>query len=132
MIGNYTICSIVIGLMVTVLLGLIFNYAYDNLLIDHWIPQTIIMGVVIILLLVCVGMDSDTDTNVEKSIENTITANYDNVYMYHNDKADRFFLSDGSKYTFNYDEKTDTLIVFNNNSDVDAVFVDGIKRDTDK
>lgn len=128
MIGNYTICSIVIGLLVTVLLGLIFHYAYDKLLIDHWIPQTIIMGVVIILLMVCVGMDSDTDTNVEKSIENTIIANYDNVYMYHNDKADRFFLSDDSKYTFNYDEKTDTLIVFNNNSDVDAVFVDGIRK----
>ena len=128
MIGNYTICSIVIGLLATVLLGLIFHYAYDKLLIDHWIPQTIIMGVVIILLMVYVGMDSDTDTNVEKSIENLITANYDNVYMYNNDKADRFFLSDDSKYTFNYDEKTDTLIVFNNNSDVDAVFVDGIRK----
>ena len=67
-----------------------------------------------------------------RTIQDTITTNYDNVYMYHNNKDDKSFISDNSKYTFDYNEKTDTLIVFDNSSDVDAVFVDGIKQDVDQ
>lgn len=73
------------------------------------------------------GIINDNDTKVEKSIENTITANYDDVLNYHNDDDNKTFVSSDSKYTFDYDEKTKTLIVFTN-SKVDAVFVDGIKK----
>lgn len=132
MIGSNTIAGIVIGLILTVFLGLIFYYAYDKLLIEHWLPQTVISGVIIILFMACFGIVGDNDAKMEKSIENTITTNYNNVYMYHNDKTDKSFISDTSKYTFNYDEKTNTLIVFDDSSDVDAVFIDGVKQDVDK
>ena len=66
-----------------------------------------------------------------RTIQDTITTNYDNVYMYHNNKDDKSFISDNSKYTFEYDEDTKTLIVFKD-SGVDAVFVDGIKQDADQ
>ena len=132
MIGSNTITGIAIGLIVTVLLGLIFYYAYDELLIEHWLTQTVISGVIIILFMACFGIVDDNDAKMEKSIENTITANYDNVYMYHNDETDKSFVSNTSKYTFDYDKKTDTLIVFDNSSDVDAVFIDGIKQDVDQ
>ena len=132
MIGSNTITGIAIGLIVTVLLGLIFYYAYDELLIEHWLTQTVISGVIIILFMACFGIVDDNDAKMEKSIENTITANYDNVYMYHNDETGKSFVSDTSKYTFDYDKKTDTLIVFDNSSDVDAVFVDGVKQDDSK
>ena len=132
MIGNNTITNIAIGLILTVLLGLIFYYAYDKLLIEHWLIQTVISGVIIILFMAGFGIIDDNDTKMKKSIENTITTNYDNVYMYHNDETGKSFVSDTSKYTFNYDEKTDTLIVFDNSSDVDAVFIDGIKQDADQ
>lgn len=133
MIESSTICYMVIGLIVTGLFGLIFYtiYIYDVMTIDHWIPQTIITGIIIISLAARAGIDDDYNTKVEKSIENTITANYDNVLNFHNDEDNKNFISDGSKYTFDYDEKTQTLIVLKG-SDVDAVFVNGAKQKGEK
>ena len=104
---------------------------YDDMIISHWIPQTIIAGIIIISLAARVGIDDDYDTKVEKSIESTITANYNDVLNYHNDEDNKTFVSGGSKYTFDYDEKTKTLIVFTG-SDVDAVFVNGAKQKGEK
>ena len=132
MIESNTICGIAIGLIFTVIFGLTFYTMYANLIIEHWLPQTIIAGIIITSLAASIGSFNDNSSKVKKSIENTITANYDNVYMYHNDETGKFFVSDTSKYTFNYDEKTDTLIVFDNSSDVDAVFVDGVKQDANQ
>lgn len=132
MIGSSTICGIAIGLIATALLGLIFWVMYsDNLSIKHWIPQTIIAGIIITSWAVYAGIINDNDTKVEKSIENTITANYDDVLNYHNDDDNKTFVSSDSKYTFDYDKKTKTLIVLKG-SDVDAVFVDGTKQKGEK
>ena len=73
------------------------------------------------------GKIDDTNMSIKKSIKNTITANYDNVLDYHNYKDNKTFVSGDSKYTFDYDKSTETLIVFKG-SDVDAIFVDGIKQ----
>ena len=127
MIEHSTIFCIMIGLMITSDLGLIFYSGYDNLTLNHWIPQTIIAGIIIIPLTVCGGIIDDNNTKVEKSIKNTITANYDDVLNYHNEDDNKTFASGDSRYSFDYDEKTKTLIVFTN-SKVDAVFVDGIKK----
>ena len=131
MIGISTICSIIIGLIIIVLFGRIFYTMYDETTIVHWIPQTIIAGVIVISLVACVGIVDYNDTKVEKSIENTITANYDDVLNYHNDDDNKTFVSSDSKYTFDYDKKTKTLIVLKG-SDVDAVFVDGTKQPANK
>lgn len=132
MIVNNTITGIAIGLIFTVIFGLFFHTIYNDLIIDHWLPPTIIVGIIFILSAGGIGSIYDNNNKVKKSIENTITANYDNVYMYHNDETGKSFVSDTSKYTFDYDKKTDTLIVFDDSSDVDAVFVDGIKQDASK
>ena len=131
MIESSTICYMAIGLIVTGLFGLIFYTMYDDMIIIHWIPQTIIAGIIIISLAARAGIDDDYDTKVEKSIESTITANYNDVLNYHNDEDNKTFVSGGSKYTFDYDEKTKTLIVFTG-SDVDAVFVNGAKQKGEK
>ena len=131
MIGSSTICYIAIGVIVTGLFGLVFYTGYNSLYFDHWLPQTIIAGMVIISLTARAGIADDNDAKTEKSIENTITANYDHVLNYHNDENNKTFVSDGSKYTFDYDEKTQTLIVLKD-SDVDAVFVDGVKQKGEK
>lgn len=131
MIESSTICYMAIGLIVTGLFGLIFYTMYDDMIISHWIPQTIIAGIIIISLAARAGIDDDYDTKVEKSIESTITANYNDVLNYHNDEDNKTFVSGGSKYTFDYDEKTKTLIVFTG-SDVDAVFVNGAKQKGEK
>lgn len=127
MIGSSTIFSIIIGLIIIVLFGRIFYTMYDDMTIVHWIPQTIIAGVIVISLVACVGIVDYNDTKVEKSIENTITANYDNITNYHNDENNKTFISSNSKYTFEYNEDTKTLVVLKG-SDVDAVFVDGVKQ----
>ena len=126
-----TICSIIIGLITIVLFGRIFYTMYDYMIIVHWIPQTIIAGVIIISLVACAGIVNYNDTKVEKSIENTISANYDNVLNYHNDEDNKTFVSSNSKYTFDYNADTKTLIVFTG-SKVDAVFVDGEKQKGEK
>lgn len=129
MIGSSTIFSIIIGLIIIVLLGRIFYTMYDDMTIVHWIPQTIIAGVIVISLVACVGIVDYNDTKVEKSIENTITANYDNITNYHNDENNKTFISSNSKYTFEYNEDTKTLVVLKG-SGVDAVFVNGVKQDS--
>lgn len=128
MIGSSTICSIIIGLITIVLFGRIFYTMYDEMTIVHWIPQTIIAGVIVISLVARAGIVDYNDTKVEKSIENTITANYDNITNYHNDENNKTFISSNSKYTFEYNEDTKTLVVLKG-SGVDAVFVNGVKQD---
>jgi hypothetical protein len=129
MIGSSTIFSIIIGLIIIVLLGRIFYTMYDDMTIVHWILQTIIAGVIVISLVARVGIVDYNDTKVEKSIENTITANYDNITNYHNDENNKTFISSNSKYTFEYNEGTKTLVVLKG-SGVDAVFVNGVKQDS--
>lgn len=129
MIGISTICSIIIGLITIVFFGRIFYTMYDEMTIVHWIPQTIIAGVIVISLVARVGIVDYNDTKVEKSIENTITANYDNITNYHNDENNKTFISSNSKYTFEYNEDTKTLVVLKG-SGVDAVFVNGVKQDS--
>lgn len=118
---------IVISGIVIVLAVTVFYTMYNNLIIEHWLPQTII---IITSLATCAGI-IDNNIKVEKSIENTIASNYDNVLDYHNYKDNKTFVSDGSKYTFYYDKGTKTLIILKG-SDVDAVFVDGIKQNNQK
>ena len=66
-------------------------------------------------------------------IKTTVNTNYNDVVNFHNDDTNKSFVSDGSKYTFDYDDETKTLTVFTDtNSNVDAVFVDGAKQKGEK
>lgn len=122
---------VIFGVILTFFVGVGCYKAYYNSTsdrwIDHWIPQTIISGLIIISISVGLGKIDDTNMRIEKSIKNTITANYDDVLNYHNEEDNKTFASGDSRYTFDYDKKTKTLIVFTG-SKVDAVFVDGIKK----
>lgn len=122
---SFTVTGIIVGLLLTFRIGVIY---FKH---DHWIPQTIISGLIIIPLLAYIGKIDDTNIGIKKLIKNTITANYDNVLNYHNDNNNKSFVSDNSKYTFDYDEKTNTLIILNGSS-VDATFVDGVKQKGEK
>lgn len=125
---NFVVIGIISGLILTLLVGIFCYTAYDN---DHWIPQTIISGLIIIPLLACIGKIDDTNMRIKKSIKNTITTNYDNVLNYHNEKDNKSFVSGDVKYTFDYDNKEKTLIILNGSS-VNATFVNGVKQKTDK
>ena len=125
---SFVIIGIISGLILTFWIGAIWHKSYNNLMRNHWIPQTIISGLIIIPLLACIGKIDDTNMRIKKSIKNTITTNYDNVLNYHNENDNKTFASGDSRYTFDYDKKTKTLIVFTG-SKIDAVFVDGVKKD---
>lgn len=126
---------VIFGVILTFFVGVGRYKAYYNSTsdrwIDHWIPQTIISGLIIISISVGLGIIDDTNMRIEKSIKNTITANYDDVLNYHNEDDNKTFASGDSRYTFDYDEKTKTLIVFTD-SKVDAVFVNGMKQKGEK
>lgn len=126
---------VIFGVILTFFVGVGCYKAYYNSAsdrwIDHWIPQTIISGLIIISISVGLGKIDDTNMRIEKSIKNTITANYDNVLNYHNEEDNKTFASGDSRYTFDYDKKTKTLIVFTG-SKVDAVFVNGVKQKGEK
>lgn len=122
---NFVVIGIIVGLLLTFWIGVIY---YKH---SHWIPQTIISGLIIIPLLAYIGKIDNTNIGIKKSIKNTITANYDDVLNYHNEEDNKTFTSGDSRYTFDYDKKNKTLIVFTG-SKVDAVFVDGIKQKTGK
>ena len=125
---NFVAIGIIFGLILALLVGIFCYTAYDN---DHWIPQTIISGLIIIPLLACIGKIDDTNSGIKKSIKNTITTNYDNVLNYHNEKDNKSFVSGNVKYTFDYDNKEKTLIILNGSS-VNAIFVNGVKQKNSK
>lgn len=128
---NFVVIGIISGLLLTFLVGVICYKSYDNLMSKHWIPQTIIFGLISIPLLACIGKIDDTNTGIKKLIKNTITINYDNVLNYHNEKDNKSFVSGNVKYTFDYDNKEKTLIILNGSS-VNATFVNGVRQKTDK
>lgn len=132
---NYVVKDVIFGIILTFFVGVGCYKAYYNgtsdRWIDHWIPQTIISGLIIISISVGLGIIDDTNMRIEKSIKNTITSNYDDVLNYHNEEDNKTFASGDSRYTFDYDKKTKTLIVFTG-SKVDAVFVDGVKQKGEK
>lgn len=118
----------IFGVILTFIIGSSYYKSYYNGTYNHWIPKTSISGLIIISIIVCIGKYDDTNMRIEKSIKDTITANYDNVLNYYNEEDNKTFVSGDTKYSFDYDEKTKTLIVFTG-SKVDAVFVDGVKKD---
>lgn len=128
---NYVVIDVIFGIILTFIVGLSCYKSYYNDTSDHWIPQTIISGLIIISIAAYIGKNDNTNMSIEKSIKNTITANYDDVLNYHNEEDNKTFASGNSRYTFDYDKKTKTLIVFTG-SKVDAVFVDGEKQKGEK
>ena len=75
----------------------------------------------------------DTDEEINNTIKTTINANYDNVVNYNNNYSEHSFVSDGLKYTFDYNDDTKTLTIFTDtNVNVDAVFINGVKQNDQK
>ena len=128
---NYTTIGILIGLGFAVFVGL------DLLLQDYDFISSIcaflIVGAIFSTLCGVIGYLCDDDEKVNNTIKTTINTNYSNVVNFHNGVANQSFVSDGLKYTFDYDEETKTLTVFTDtSSSVDAVFVNGEKQDNQK
>ena len=87
-----------------------------------------IIGIVTCLASGLLSYKFDIDEKINNTIKTTINANYDNVVNFHNDEDNKTFISGNSKYAFEYNEDSKTLTILKG-SDVDAVFVDGIKKD---
>lgn len=127
---NNTTIGILIGLGFAVFVG------FDLLLKDYDFISSIcaflIVGAIFSPLCGVIGYLCDDDEKVNNTIKNTINTNYSNVVNFHNG-INKSFVSDGLKYTFDYDEETKTLTVFTDtSSSVDAVFVNGEKQDNQK
>ena len=74
--------ALIVGLVFMGMCGAFFYSRVDSGNANHWIPQTVVVGLIILLLLLYLGRCDDNDDEVKKSIQDTITTNYDNVYMY--------------------------------------------------
>lgn len=128
--------GIIIGTIVGVVLTFFSALAFNNM--DtygdrEWIFPVLIAGMLYIIFFATIfgflGYDADKENKIDETIQNTLNSNYDNVVNFHNGNTNKSFVSDGSKYTFDYDKKTKTLTVFTDtNSSVDAVFINGIKQ----
>lgn len=123
--------GILIGLGMTIFATFIISLKGDSL--KDYEGVLFFIGIAACLLFGLIGYEFDINEKINNTIKTTINTNYDNALNYHNDNDNKSFISDGSKYTFEYDEETKTLTVFTDtNSSVDAVFVDGVKQDDQK
>lgn len=91
---------------------------------DHdWVPIVIIEGIFFTGLLAGLfgsfGHETEKEEKVNIAIKTTVNANYNDVVNFHNDDTNKSFVSDGSKYTFDYDEETKTLTVFTDTNSTD-------------
>lgn len=126
------IIGTIVGVVLTFFTALAFNNmdTYGN---REWVFPVLIAGLLYIIFFATIfgflGYDADKENKINETIQNTLNSNYDNVVNFHNGNTNKSFISDGSKYTFDYDKKTKTLTVFTDtNSSVDAVFINGIKQ----
>lgn len=129
--GIYTAMSLAIGFIIILFFGWIMYVHYTNDDLEHWVPPTLIVGILIIMLFGSMGYGADKSEKLYREIKNTITSNYNDVTNYHDDDR-QSFVSDGIRYTFDYDKNQKILTVFTNTSVVDATFVDGVKQKTSK
>lgn len=130
--------GIIIGTIVGVCLTFFAAFAFNILDIygdREWVFPVLIAGMLYIIFFATtfgfLGYDVDKKNKTNETIQNTLNSNYDNVVNFHNGNTNKSFVSDGSKYTFDYDKDTKTLIVLKG-SDVDAVFVNGAKQKGEK
>lgn len=128
-----------IYMVIGILIGLGFAiFIAFALFLKGYEPEACIITLLVVGLIFCslgglIGHWGDADEKINNTIKATINANYDNVVNFHNGVTNESFVSNGSKYTFDYDEETKTLTVFTDkNSNVDAVFVNGVKQDNQK
>lgn len=128
--GIYTIISLAIGFIVILFFGWMMYVHYTNDDLEHWVPPTLIVGILIIMLFGSIGYGADKSEKLHKEIKNTITSNYDDVTNYHDDRQS--FVSGGIRYTFNYNKNQKTLTVFTNTSVVNATFVNGVRQEDSK
>lgn len=129
--GIYTIISLAIGFIIILFFGWMMYVHYTNDDLEHWVPPTLIVGILIIMLFVSIGYGADKYEKLHGEIKDTITSDYNDVTNYH-DNDRQSFVSDVIKYTFNYNKSQKTLTVFTNTSVVNATFVDGVKQKTGK
>ncbi len=126
------IIGTIVGVVLTFFTALAFNNM-DTYGTREWVFPVLIAGMLYIVFFASIfgflGYDADKTNKINETIQNTLNSNYDNVVNFHNGNTNKSFVSDGSKYTFDYDKKTKTLTVFTDtNSSVDAVFINGIKQ----
>jgi hypothetical protein len=119
--------GILIGLGMTIFATFIISLKGDSL--KDYEGVLFFIGIAACLLFGLIGYEFDINEKINNTIKTTINTNYDNALNYHNDNDNKSFISDGSKYTFEYNEDSKTLTVLKG-SDVDAVFIDGAKQKT--
>ncbi len=129
--GIYTIISLAIGFIIILFFGWMMYVHYTNDDLEHWVPPTLIVGILIIMLFGSMGYGADKSEKLYREIKNTITSNYNDVTNYHDDDR-QSFVSDGIRYTFDYDKNQKILTIFTNTSVVDATFVDSVKQKNSK
>lgn len=66
---SFVIIGIISGLILTFWIGAIWHKSYNNLMRNHWIPQTIISGLIIIPLLACIGKIDDTNMRIKNQLK---------------------------------------------------------------
>lgn len=125
--------GILMGLGFTALMALAIFFDHDYNLKDckGYGGVLFLQGIAACLIFGVIGWRFDIDEKINDTIKTTINTNYDNVANYHNNKDNKTFISDSTKYTFEYNEDTRTLIVLKG-SGVDAVFVDRVKQKGEK
>ncbi len=125
--------GILMGLGFTALMALAIFFDHDYNLKDckGYGGVLFLQGIAACLIFGGIGWRSDINEKINNTIKTTINTNYDNVANYHNNKDSKTFVSNDSKYTFEYNEDTKTLVVLKG-SGVDAVFVDGVKQKGEK
>lgn len=125
--------GILMGLGFTALMALAIFFDHDYNLKDckGYGGVLFLQGIAACLIFGVIGWRFDIDEKINDTIKTTINTNYDNVANYHNNKDNKSFISDSTKYTFEYNEDTRTLIVLKG-SGVDAVFVDRVKQKGEK
>lgn len=71
----------------------------------------------------------ETKSAADTTIETILNQNYYGYTNYHNNNQDKSFVYNGEKYNIDYDDTTNTLVIFEADGvSVDATYVNGQKQ----
>lgn len=93
------------------------------------IPLMILLWIFVGFCVFCILKGVKTKSTADTTIETILNQNYYGYTNYHDDNQDKSFVCNGKKYNIDYDDATNTLVIFEADGvSVDATYVNGQKQ----
>lgn len=125
-----TMSILLIMIMAFTVSAIVLRDAYEHgISADFIIPLMILLWIFVGFCVFCILKGVKTKSTADTTIETILNQNYYGYTNYHDDNQDKSFVYNGKKYNIDYDDTTNTLVIFEADGvSVDGTYVNGQKQ----